>query len=432
MSRESTAAVTHPSATRRLTLLGIGPKAPWPVTCGGSEGIHGAIEALARHFDVVYACPAPAASAEQIEHYDRIGVEYRPIGFEPSESLGDIVSATLQGLPFKFHKYSSGKALAAFDREVGSINPDAILCFHAHTEALGRGLCKLRGWNVPIVLREHNIEYEMARSICSSMSPLKRLAAEPFLRLTEREERRMWARSDCVAFLSESDLAAARATGIRGRFELVPEGVPLPPRRTVSYPGTNAPLLIPFNPNALQSRNNTIKFLRDYWRAVANLPLLAGTRLAVTAVDAPQLAALSGISEEEQRNLRIDALGFLPSLAPWFQSALAVVAPTFFGSGIRKKVLEAMANQVPVVATELDLGTCHYFDAGRNILLMGEPSAFAQTVAALRNSPEQWLTLVESGRATVEEHASWEGFARAMRGQIEALLAGRAGRPEPR
>jgi glycosyltransferase involved in cell wall biosynthesis len=208
--------------------------------------------------------------------------------------------------------------------------------------------------------------------------------------------------------------------------------VPLPPRRTVAYPGANAPLLIPFNPNALQSRNNTIKFLRDYWRAVANLPLLAGTRLAITAVDAPQLAALSGISEEEQRNLRIDALGFLPSLAPWFQSALAVVAPTFFGSGIRKKVLEAMANQVPVVATELDLGTCHYFDAGRNILLMGEPSAFAQTVAALRDDPERWLSLVESGRATVEEHASWEGFARAMRGQIEALLLSGAGRSEHR
>jgi glycosyltransferase involved in cell wall biosynthesis len=102
------------------------------------------------------------------------------------------------------------------------------------------------------------------------------------------------------------------------------------------------------------------------------------------------------------------------------------------GVELRKKVLEAMANQVPVVATELDLGTCHYFDAGRNILLMGEPSAFAQTVAALRDDPERWLSLVESGRATVEEHASWEGFARAMRGQIEALLLSGAGRSEHR
>ena len=431
MHPSSSATGHQRSAPRRLTLLGIGPKAPWPVTCGGSEGIHGAIEALARHFNLVYACPAPIASVEQTEHYARIGVDYRPVGYEPSESLGDIMAATLQGLPFKFHKYSSGKALAAFERDLGPIEPDAIVCFHAHTEALGRGLARLRGWNVPIVLREHNIEYEMARSICSSMSPLKRLVAEPFLWLTEREERRMWARSDCVAFLSESDLAAARASGVRGRFELVPEGVPLPARRTVTYPGANAPLLIPFNPNALQSRNNTLKFLREYWRTVANLPILADTRLAVTAVDARQLAELSGLSEAEQHGLRIDALGFLPSLGPWFQSALAVVAPTFFGSGIRKKILEAMANQVPVVATELALGTCHYFEAGRNILLMGEPLAFARTVGALREEPDRWLALVDAGRATVEEHASWEGFARVMREQIEVLLPGRTGRTAP-
>lgn len=421
-------AASSPPAAQRQTLLGIGPKAPWPVTCGGSEGIHGAIEALARHFNVVYACPAPAASPEQAEHYAAIGVDYRPIGFEPSENLRDIVSATLQGLPFKFHKYSSGRALEAFDRELGPLAPDAILCFHAHTEAVGRGLARRRQWDVPIVLREHNIEYEMARSICSSMSPFKRLVAEPFLWLTEREERRMWARSDCVAFLSESDLATARASGVSGRFELVPEGVPLPARRAVSFPGASAPLLIPFNPDALQSRQNTITFLRDYWRAVADLPSLAGTRLAMTAVNPERLASLSGISEDEQHRLRIDALGFLPSLAPRFHSALAVVAPTFYGSGIRKKVLEAMANQVPVVATELDLGTCHYFEAGRNILMMGEPTDFARTVAALRNDPDRWLQLVEAARTTVETHASWEGFARAMRDQIEALQRARAPR----
>jgi glycosyltransferase involved in cell wall biosynthesis len=417
-----------PLSPPRLTLLAIGPKAPWPVTCGGSEGIHGAIEALARHFHVVYTCPAPPASAAEDEHYGQIGVDYRPIDYEPSESLRDIVAATLQGLPFKFHKYSSGRALKAFDRHLGSVAPDAILCFHAHTEALGRGLARLRGWNVPIVLREHNIEHEMARSICSSMHPVKRMVAAPFLWLTQREEQRMWARCDCVAFLSESDLASARASGVRGRLELVPEGVPLPPRRTVTFPGAAAPLLIPFNPDALQSRNNTIKFLRDYWRTVANLPQLAGTRLAVTAVDPTRLASLSGISEDEQRSLRIDALGFLPSLAPVFHASLAVVAPTFFGSGIRKKVLEAMANQVPVLATELDLGTCQYFEAGRNILMMGEPDVFAQTVARLRDEPAWWLELVEAARTTVEQEASWEGFARSMRAQVQALLLDRARR----
>ncbi len=411
-----------PHGAKRLTLLGIGPKEPWPVTCGGSEGIHGAIEALARHFHVVYACPGQPATPEQTAHYARIGIDYRPVGFEPSEGPADIARATLLLKPFKFHKYSNGRALRAFDAELGALQPDVIVCFHAHTEELGRGLARRRGWKAPIVLREHNVEYEMARSICSSMHPLKRAAAAPFLWLTEREEKRMWSRSDCVAFLSEHDLAQARSSGVPGHFQLVPEGVPLPPRRTLAFPGADAPLLIPFNPAALQSRNNTVTFLRDYWRAMAGQPELAGLRLAVTAADPARLAELSGITVPEQQSLRIDALGFLPSLAPAFERSLAVLAPTFYGSGIRKKVLEAMANQVPVIATELDLATCHYFEAGRNILMMGEPLQFVRTVGALRRDEARWLGLAQAARETVEVHASWAGFASAMQREIMQLL----------
>ena len=422
MNARSFSGDTPSAASRSLRLLGIGPKEPWPVTCGGSEGIHGAIEALTRHFQVTYACPGQPVSAAQAEHYARIGIDYRPVPNEPSERVPDIITATLQGRPFKFHKYSSARAVQSFDATLGALQPDVIVCFHAHTEALGRALAQRRGWKVPIVLREHNVEYEMARSICSSMPALKRLVAEPFLWLTEGEERRMWNRSDCVAFLSEHDLALARSSGISGHFTLVPEGVPIPPRRPVHYPPGPARLLIPFNPEALQSRQNTLTFLREYWQQVSSHPELLDVRLSVTAVNAERLASLSGLSLEAQRELRIDALGFVPSLAPVFESALAVLAPTFFGSGIRKKVLEAMANQVPVIATELDLATCHYFKAGRNILIMGGPQEFVRTVAGLRDDPERWLNLAEAGRTTVEEHASWARFADVMHGEVVALL----------
>lgn len=411
---------------RRLQLLTVGPQPVWPPTDGGKEGIHGALQALARHVDVVYACPCPDPRAESLAHFRSLGIDYRPVPFEPVDSPGVVLSSTLQLKPFKFHKYGNRAALAAFDRALQGVQPDAVLCFHAHMEEMGQRLRRRHRWNVPLLVREHNIEYELVASYRASLPLLKRLAAAPFEWLTRRAEQRLWARADAVAFLSDRDHATALAAGRVSRPLLAPEGVPLPPRRAVRRPPGSPRLLIPLNQRATQSVLNLRQFMHEFWPVAAADPGLQQTTLAITGVDAARLHELTGLTPQAQQRLRIEALGFLPSLLPAFESALALVSPTFVGGGIRKKVLEGMAHQVPVIATDLDIDTCGFFDPPHNILRLGTPAAFASTVGALAADDERWRRLAEAGRDTVERHASWDGFAAVVVSEIEVLVRDRS------
>ena len=409
----------------RPRLLCLAPQEPWPATDGGKEGIHGAVQALAARADLLLACPGRSADEATAAHFRALGVDYNPVAFTPRESAALILSATLQLKPFKFHKYGTAEAERCFDTAIGPFQPDAILCFHAHMEELGQRLKRRRGWSVPVIVREHNIEYEMAASFRAALPRWQRALAWPIEWLTRRAERRIWARADVTAFLSDRDFATARASGAKGRLILAPEGVPIPPARVARRPAGQPQLLVPLNRRAPQSVANLRSFLHDYWAPQAGGPELTSVSLAITGVDPQQLAELTKMTVDDQRRLRVNALGFLQTLTPAFESATALIAPTFIGGGIRKKILEGMAHQVPVIATDLDIRTCSYFIPGENILRLGAPAEFAATVRQLLDDDALWDRLSSNGRSTVERHADWAQFADVLMRELAGLKAGR-------
>ncbi len=410
---------------RRLKVLALGPQEAWPPTDGGREGIYGALVSLAAGVELLYACPATGPKDSAVEHFRSIGIDFHPISFTPTESVSTVLFATLQAKPFKFHKYCTVRALEAVVDSIGHFRPDLILCFHAHTAELGERVRRSLNLDVPIVVREHNIEYEMVASYGASLSSLKRIIATSYHWLTRRYEQSIWRHADAVAFLTDHDLATAQSSCVRGNFILAPEGVPIPPERPLRYPSGAAQLLLPLNPRAPQSVANLKLFVKDYWTRVSSHPSLAGVTLAITGVNPLQLEVLTGLGPDRQEGMRMRALGFLPSLTLAFESSLAVLAPTFVGSGIRKKVLEGMANQVPVIATELDVKTCSYFDPPNNILLLGDPESFVETVGRLLHDQSHWLNIAVAGRHTIERHATWERFAKILLEEIDSLVARR-------
>lgn len=412
--------------TRQLRILALGPQDVYPPVDGGKEGIYGALSALARRADVTYAFPATPATSRA--GYERVGVTPAPLEAAPREGVAMILGATLRMKPYKFEKYGSTRMLLALDRAVGAGGFDAIVCHHAHMFRLAGKLQRLRGWKVPVIVREHNIEYGIVESFRDSLRGAQRLAANLFSTLTRREEHAIWRQADAVAFLSDYDLDVARRSGVAGRFILAREGVPLPPRRPIARPSAGSPLLVLLNPRATQSVANLRDFIHAFWKPLRQRGRLADDVLHVTGVTTEQMAALVDVDAAELARLGISGLGFLPSLEATLQGGLALVSPTFIGGGIRKKVLEAMAHQLPVIATEMDMGTCSYFERGVNILPMDTSDMFADTVGRLRADEGHWRDVSARARDTVEQFASWERYGDVMIQTAHELVRGSASR----
>ena len=401
-------------------ILVLGPQEIMPPTDGGREGIHGAIKALAKITEVIYAYPTLSFDNSISSKYLDIGVSPSPIIFEPKEQALFILKCLLRLVPYKFEKYSCKTALLSYESNLMYEEFDAILCCHPHMFRVAEFLKKKNDWSCPIILREHNIEYLLVKGYAKSLTGIKKLAALIMAKITEYEEKAIWARADGVAFLTSTDLQAANKGKSQNSYFIAPEGTPLPEKKLITEVGVRRTLLILLNKNAVQSVLNVVYFLETVWVDAHTAHQLANISIKITGVSLDELASYCSISSQDLTDMKVQCLGFVDSITPLLESSLGLISPTYVGGGIRKKILEAMAHQLPVIASPLDVKSTDYFDSNVNILEFGSSDELISAIVILMDT-QNWSRISNAGRLAVETHASWNNFASIIDLRIDSM-----------
>ena len=396
-----------------MKVLVLGPQEVMPPTDGGREGIHGLLSALAGFCQVTYAYPASEFNGATLNAYKDINVTNIPIIFNVRETWSLVLRSMITFTPYKFKKYASRPLIDAFESKLSHHKFDGVLCCHPHMFELGEQLRRRLNVNCPLVLREHNIEYELVKSYSESLTGLRYVMARFFYKATKRAEISIWRRADGVAFLTSADFKVAYEQCGLHSFFVAPEGVPIPAigKRAPSARSDN--LLILLNKKATQSVSNVCQFLRTIWAESKSLPEFPPTSIVITGLTMDELSCKCSLSCQELADLDVSCVGFVPSLDELFNSSLALVSPTYVGGGIRKKVLEAMANNLPVIATPLDVGSTDYFCDRENILQFTSATDLMEAIVLLKD-PDFSERISESARRTVQENASWDHCAKKI------------------
>jgi glycosyltransferase involved in cell wall biosynthesis len=124
---------------------------------------------------------------------------------------------------------------------------------------------------------------------------------------------------------------------------------------------------------------------------------------------------------------QVEIRGPVPDVRPELAAAAVVVAPVRFGTGMRGKVLEALAMARPVVTTTIGaegLGAA----SGRHLLVADGADAFAAAVAGCLDDPAAAARLGAAGRALVVERFDWDVIA-AAHDDVYARVLRDPGRP---
>jgi glycosyltransferase involved in cell wall biosynthesis len=116
----------------------------------------------------------------------------------------------------------------------------------------------------------------------------------------------------------------------------------------------------------------------------------------------------------------IEFTGMVPEVRVELEKAAVCVVPLRIGSGTRLKILEAAAMGKPVVSTRIGAEGLNFQDRSE-ILLVDEPSEFAQAVASLLASPGQRSAIGLRARARVEREYSLAALRRAIREALANL-----------
>lgn len=109
----------------------------------------------------------------------------------------------------------------------------------------------------------------------------------------------------------------------------------------------------------------------------------------------------------------VTVTGYVPDLRPLMARAAVLVVPVRAGGGMRVRILEAFAHQLPVVTTTVGLEGIAAED-GRHVLLGDTPEAFAAAVARLLRDRPFAAELAANGRRLVETTYDWQVALRRM------------------
>lgn len=122
---------------------------------------------------------------------------------------------------------------------------------------------------------------------------------------------------------------------------------------------------------------------------------------------------ITGVSENEKiRKLHDDKniffKGFIPSLNELYSKAKILVVPLRLGTGIRIKILEAMARGIPVVSTKVGCEGIKGLKNKSNIIIADEPLEFTKSIVELLKNDKLAQKISEGGIDIIKKHYSEE------------------------
>jgi glycosyltransferase involved in cell wall biosynthesis len=398
---------------------------PNPPDAGPKAKTHYVLRTLAAEHDVDLITFARSdlevAQAEELAPYCRSITAIRLERQRPME-LVYFARSWARRTPFLVERDARGAFAEAVRQQLATGDVDIV---HADQLTMGQYLDLARGHRARRVFDAHNAVWEMVRELAPRQkTPVHRALAAVEWRRLRRFEGRIARESDLTLAVSERDQASLElAAGAAINAAIVPIGIEVRDRTPVTPARTTNLLSIAtmhYPPNAEALR----WFLDDVW------PLLGSERPDVT-VDVAGPRPPEDLVEAGRRDGRVRVLGYVEDVEPLYQQAAVFIVPLLSGSGVRVKILEAMARGVPVVSTTIGADGLDLED-GVHLLIADTPAAFAEAVSYLLDHPDRAWVMAAAGRERILERYDWRRCCRPLLDayrQLSALTNGESTAP---
>jgi polysaccharide biosynthesis protein PslH len=357
-----------------MRLLVITETVPYPLDTGGRIKTWHTIEALAREHEV--HCHAfvrtEAQRADALPTLQRVcaSVELHLVHRSVGRELAFVLRSLATGLPFTVVRHFDVHAAAVMAAVCRQRGIDAVYADHLSTfeYAIRLGL--------PIVHDAHNVEHRILERAIEHLGigPRRLLYAREWRRLRAYEAA-MYPRATGIFTVSEvdrQDIAALAGPGVPvsavpisvGASTFTPLSV-VPQTARALFLGT-----LDWPPNADAVRF----FLGEVWplvrRAVPDAELTI-----VGRGEAPLVRAFGATPG-------VRFTGRVPDIEPYVRDSRVMVVPIRSGSGMRVKILDAVARGLPVVTTSVGVEGIEAA-SGVHLDIADDPEAFAAATCRL-------------------------------------------------
>ncbi len=290
-------------------------------------------------------------------------------------------------------------------------NYDLLFLDHLNSAEVGR-FAKQAGLDIPIVLREHNIESDLHLRAWPYLRSTKlRLEALPRIRRYRAIEGNL--RRYCDLAIPVSSVDAARLEAMNPGFPVQPvsPAVDMDHFRPCFDVRTGKELVFIGGLGWRPNEDAVRWFVHDVLDKV--LLRHPDAHLTVIGDEPPEWLAA---------HRQVTAAGFVQDERELMARARVVIVPIRFGSGVRIKILNALAMGKAVVSTRLGAEGIPVQE-GRSILVADQAGPFAEAVCSLLEDERRAARLGMGGLQVCLRHYGAQNLANRLDRLLRAVIA---------
>jgi polysaccharide biosynthesis protein PslH len=396
----------------QLNVLVLSAHLPYPPRWGFGTRVFQLMRQVASRHDATLLCYASAGdeSVERLREEFPVEAVARDAQSEREKRLTQLRSLASR-LPYDCYTTHSAEMQVAIDRLCASRRFDVV-----QLESTLLAPFRLPP-GTPVVLDEHNVDYEVyARMHESERSPLRRAFYRSQERRFRRYEQRCWGEVAACVMTSDREVEIVRRHAPCAFAATVPNGV------DVNY---FAPSDAPVEPQTL-----VFNGVLDYRPNIDGVNFLVDEVLPLVRRRWPdvRLTVVGRGSPAEVEALRrrgVDATGEVPDVRPHLQRAAVVVVPIRMGSGTRLKVVEGLSLGKALVSTTVGHEGVGVRD-GEHLLVGDTAEGFAEQIGRLFEDAALGERLGRAGRELMMREYSWDSAGERL-DEVHRIVAERAG-----
>lgn len=396
-----------------MNILQIVPRIPYPLNDGSAIGVYNitrylhlaghSVTLLALNTKKHYQPPSVMSS---------VCTDIRTVDIDTSLRAVDALSHLLRGNAYIVERFKSSQFHELIARTLAEQHYDAV---HMDSIYVAPYVDTVRAaTRAPVVLRAHNVEYQILRRLADNMKPgLRKLYMSNMAARLKKFEQDYFQRFDGILAITEEDYSLIRSLGYTGSMEIMPGGVDL--SMFVPQHGVHTQPRTVFFFGGLEWAPNIEAV---HWFMQHVFPAFRATFPDVEFHIGGKNPAADILAYAEKPGVFVHPN--VPSAPNFMQSYDIMVVPLLSGGGMRLKIVEAMAMRRAIVSTPIGaegIAVQH----GHNILLAESPHDFLQAIAQCLNDQTLKAGLQQQAFDTVQRLYSWETVIRTAEQMYSSL-----------
>ncbi len=373
---------------------------PYPLLDGGRIRLYNLIKLLGEKHEITLICEKWGQQTQKdVDEIRKICKKVIVIDRPKAFSVRNISKSLLSLEPLLSVVHTNKEIKEQIKNELNSSVFDLI---HVETFYVMQNLPQVK---IPIVLAEHNIEYEVYLKYAKKRPFFIRPVYMMDVLKLKRVERNFWKNADKLIAVSKND-----GKNMGRSIEVVPNGVDLDKFKMKKIVNGKKDKVILFIGNFkwLQNRDSVAFILNNIWpKIISQNKKGLNIKLWVVGKNIPDSIknSVSGFVEFDEKAPN--------ATEEIFQEADLLLAPIRVGGGTSYKILEAMASGTPVLTTPLGNEGINARD-GSEILIAEKPDEFAREALSILSDDYLYEKISRSGRRFIEGNYDWKNIVKKL------------------